>query len=212
MKKSISLFENLILLSAISMFIYSLIGYIFLPPGTLAPALKPSFDRNIIAIISHAVFSSIAIITGAIQLRKKWRARFPVWNIRLRYIYFVSVIIGGISGLILALEAYAGFANLIGFSLLAILWLFTTYKAYIAQKNKNMPDYKIWIVRSYALTFSAVTLRFYMGIFFWIFGYLQFEYFYATLGFLCWVPNIILVEWAYLLPKLNSKLTLITKK
>jgi hypothetical protein len=51
-----------------------------------------------------------------------------------------------------------------------------------------------------------------MGIFFWIFGYLQFEYFYATLGFLCWVPNIILVEWAYLLPKLNSKLTLITKK
>ncbi|MGB0203403.1 MAG: DUF2306 domain-containing protein, partial [Acholeplasmataceae bacterium] len=65
--------------------------------------------------------------------------------------------------------------------------------------------YKIWIVRSFALTFAAVTLRIYMGIFFIIFGYRQFDYFYATLGFLCWVPNIVVIEWMYLLPKFKKR-------
>jgi hypothetical protein len=207
MKKSNQLLENTLLVSSILMFIYSFVGYVFLPPGTLAPPLKPSFDSNTVAIIAHAVFSSIAIVSGVIQLRRSFRVKYPTLNIRLRYIYFVSVLFGGFTGFYLAFFAYAGFANVVGFSLLAVLWLFTTYKAFISQKHDDMSSFRIWIVRSYALTFAAVTLRIYMGLFFLIFGYKQFEYFYATLGFLCWVPNLLFIEWTYLLPKFKNKLT-----
>lgn len=205
MKKTNHLIENTLLVSSILMFIYSFVGYVFLPPGTLAPPLKPSFDSNTVAIIAHAVFSSIAIVSGVIQLRRSFRVKYPKVNIRLRYMYFVSVFFGSVTGFYLAFFAYAGFANVVGFSLLAILWLYTTYKAFIFQKHDNMPSFRIWIVRSYALTFAAVTLRIYMGLFFLIFGYKQFEYFYATLGFLCWVPNLLFIEWAYLLPKFRNK-------
>ena len=206
MKKSNNFKENIILISAIGMFIYSFIGYVILPPGTLAPPLKSSFDNNTLYIISHAVFSSIAIITGAIQLRRSWREKNPLLNIKLRYIYFISVLLGSLSGFYLAFYAYAGFANIIGYALLAILWFFTTYLAYKSQKNDDILNYRVWIVRSYALTFAAVNLRIYMGLFFIIFGYRQFEYFYATLGFLCWVPNVVVVEWFYLFPKVRKKI------
>ncbi len=205
MKKSKRLIENTLLISSIMMFIYSFVGYVFLPPGTLAPPLKTSFDSNTLAIISHAVFSSIAILTGVVQLRRSFRDNYPMLNLFLRKVYFVSVLFGGVTGLYLSFFAYAGFANIIGFLLLAVFWLFTTFKAYIAQKNDDIEMYKIWIVRSFALTFAAVTLRIYMGIFFIIFGYRQFDYFYATLGFLCWVPNIIVIEWMYLLPKFKKR-------
>ncbi len=204
MKKN-QFIENILLVSSILMFIYSFVGYVFLPPGTLAPPLKPSFDSNTLAIISHAVFSSIAIVSGVIQLRKSFRDKHPVLNIHLRKIYFVSVLFGGVTGLYLAFFAYAGFANVVGFSLLAVLWLLTTFNAYIAQKNDDIETYKVWIIRSFALTFAAVTLRIYMGIFFIIFGYRQFDYFYATLGFLCWIPNIVIIEWMYLLPKFKKR-------
>ena len=45
----------------------------------------------------------------------------------------------------------------------------------------------------------------FLGMFFIIFGYRQFDYFYATLGFLCWIPNILIIEWLYLLPKFKKR-------
>lgn len=57
------------------------------------------------------------------------------------------------------------------------------------------------MTRNYALTFAAVTLRIYMGLFFAV-G-LDFEEFYPSLAWLCWVPNLILVEW-WLLRRGNS--------
>ena len=110
------------------MFIYSFIGYVILPPGTLAPPLKSSFDNNTLLIISHAVFSSIAIITGAVQLRRSWREKNPLLNIKLRYIYFTSVLLGSLSGFYLAFYAYAGL------SLVGIIIGFFVYKKL---KNKD---------------------------------------------------------------------------
>jgi len=47
------------------------------------------------------------------------------------------------------------------------------------------------MTRNYALTFAAVTLRWYLVACWQIFGY---DLGYWIQGWLCWVPNIILVE------------------
>lgn len=202
-EKKITLLELSILLSAGFMFIYSFVGYVFLPAGTLFPMQASTFQNNLLSVITHAVFSSIAIVTGSIQFIKHFRNHHPKLNLILRNIYFVAVFLGSISGLFMSFDSYAGFSNVIGFSMLAILWHITTLLAFLYQRNNNISQFKIWIVRSYYLTFAAVTLRLYMGIFFLILGYQQFDYFYATLGFLCWVPNVIVVEWFYLSKKGN---------
>jgi hypothetical protein len=49
------------------------------------------------------------------------------------------------------------------------------------------------MIRNYALTFAAVTLRIYLGLFFA--ARMEFSDFYPSLAWLCWVPNLILTEW-----------------
>ena len=58
------------------------------------------------------------------------------------------------------------------------------------------------MIRNYALTFAGVTIRIYLGLFFA--SGLKFEEFYPSLAWLCWVPNLILVEW-WLLPGRNRQ-------
>ena len=49
------------------------------------------------------------------------------------------------------------------------------------------------MIRSLGLCFAAVTLRIYLGAFFAL-G-VPFEQFYTALAWLCWVPNLVVVEW-----------------
>ena len=50
------------------------------------------------------------------------------------------------------------------------------------------------MIRNFALTFAAVTLRAYLGLSQAVFG-LSFEAFYPVVAWLCWVPNLIVAEW-----------------
>ena len=52
------------------------------------------------------------------------------------------------------------------------------------------------MVRSYALTLAAVTLRFYLPAS--LANGLPFEAVYAVIAWACWVPNLIVAEWLVL--------------
>lgn len=174
---------------------YAIYGYLVLTPGTLFPMQLATYAIYRAEIVLHALFASIALVTGLPQMNRKFRERFPKTNIFLRRIYFVSVVIGAITGFLLAFHAKGGLVNTFGFGMLAVIWLFSCYKAFMSVKIDDFPNFRIWIVRNYTLTFAAVTLRIYLGIFFGTLGYLQFDSFYPTLGFLSWVPNLLITEW-----------------
>jgi Predicted membrane protein (DUF2306) len=184
---------------------YSIYGYLILEPGsTVTKAMMSVYQSHKITIMLHAFFASIALTIGVPQFNSKFRTKFPRLNLICRNIYFGSVIIGSITGLLLAFTAQGGLVNLFGFGLLAIIWMYSCIKSILSLRNNDMESFRIWIVRNYALTFAAVTLRIYLGLFFATLGYAKFDYFYPTLGFLCWVPNLIFCEW-FLLSKLNKK-------
>jgi len=184
-----------LMVSAVAVSGYAIWGY---GSGIQRAAVHPEmirvFDAHRTLITLHATCSVIALIAGPFQFLPGLRARRPSAHRSLGYLYvLLGVGVGGVSGLLLAFTAFGGFVSSAGFSLLASLWLFTGARALMTAKQRNFELHRIWMIRNYALTFAGVTIRIYLGLFFA--SGLKFEEFYPSLAWLCWVPNLILVEW-----------------
>lgn len=175
---------------------YGLFAYFGLEPGsTVHPTMKASYAAHPWRILPHVACSAVALLVGPLQFFPALRARRRLHR-AIGYAYFIAVLGGGISGLATAFVAYGGLASKLGFGLLALLWLWTTVAAVRAARARDFAAHEAWAIRSFALTFAAVTLRIYLGSFFA--AGLDFDAFYPILAWLSWVPNLIFVEWVLL--------------
>jgi hypothetical protein len=105
----------------------------------------------------------------------------------------MSSLVGGLSGFILAPGVSTGPVTAMGFVLLAILWVFVTIQGLRAARARDFPGHRRWMIRSFALTFSAVTLRLYI-VLSQILG-LDFGIAYRAIAWLAWMPNALFAEW-----------------
>lgn len=101
---------------------------------------------------------------------------------------------GGLASLYMSRYAVGGLVATFGFAGLAVAWLCTGTRAYLAARQRDFASHRRWMVRNFALSFAAVTIRLYLGPVF-MFG-LPFESSYAVISWLCWVPNLLVAEWA----------------
>jgi len=67
-----------------------------------------------------------------------------------------------LGGFALATRSQGGLVTHVGFGLLAILWFGTTAAAYFSIRRGDQVSHRRWMIRGYALTFAAVTLRWYL--------------------------------------------------
>jgi len=141
----------------------------------------------------HICFGGIALFVGWSQFFKSIRNKYLMLHRRLGIIYCVSVLLSGVAGLYIATHASGGIVSVLGFTMLAILWLYTTTKAFLAIRERNIIDHERWMIRSYALCFAAVTLRLWLPAFMNGIG-MDFIDAYRIIAWLCWVPNIIVAE------------------
>lgn len=186
----------LILLFSIGVAGYAIYAYTAMPLGSaVAPGMKATFQAHRTRILLHVFFSAVALLTGPFQFFPGLRRRVSLHR-RIGYVYFGSVFAGGATGLAMAFVAYGGLASRFGFGGLAVVWLFTALQALAAIRRRDYAEHERWAVRCFALTFAAVTLRVYLGLFFAA-GY-DFDAFYPALGWLCWVPNLLFAEWVLL--------------
>lgn len=173
---------------------YALVVYGFLPLGAyLHPAIKAAFDQYRVIVYVHVFGSALALGLGPPQFWPGLRARRP----RLhrwcgRFYLGVGVLAGGLAGLYMAFHAFGGLPARLGFAGLALGWLYTGLRAYLAIRARNMGEHRRWMVRNFALTLAAVTLRL------WVPAALgsgiSFEAAYPVIAWLCWVPNLLLAE------------------
>jgi uncharacterized membrane protein len=158
------------------------------------PAMVATFNEHRVLITTHAVAASLALLLGPLQFLDGLRAARPRLHRVLGYAYLVpGVAVGGLAGLLLARHSFGGLVSHLGFGLLAVLWLFTGTMAVLAAKARRFADHRTWMVRNFALTLAAVTLRLYLPLGF--LSGLRFEAFYPAVAWLCWVPNLIAAEW-----------------
>jgi len=145
------------------------------------------------AFVAHVTLSSIALGLGVVQFVPGLRARRPTLHRWTGRIYALCVLVGGAAGLLLAFHAPGGPIAGTGFALLALLWIAATGVAVACARQRQIARHRVWMIRSYALTFAGVTLRLYLA----VFMLAGTDYVAASpwLAWMCWVPNLLIAEW-----------------
>jgi len=145
------------------------------------------------AFYIHIITGSIVLITGVFQLSQWIRERYPAWHRASGRVYiFIILIFTAPSGLVMAAYANGGLAAGVGFALLALLWWFFTWKGFRNAIRKNLEAHREFMLRSYALTFAAVTLRLYS--FLLALAGFRGESIYILIAWLSWVPSLMVME------------------
>jgi uncharacterized membrane protein len=146
-----------------------------------------------LAVFLHLIGGAVAITLGAFQLNGRIRRRYLAVHRWLGRCYVIAVLVAGAAALYLATLADGGLPSTVGFGLLGILWIGSTVTAYIYVRRGRIDLHRTWMLRSYSLTFAAVTLRLWLPLS--IIAGLPFGPSYQAISWLCWVPNLIVVEW-----------------
>jgi Predicted membrane protein (DUF2306) len=169
-------------------------SYLTVNPEVYFPQQRAVYIAHTFGIISHIVGAMLAIIMGPFQFLPALRkGRFLKVHRWLGRIYLSGVLVGGLGGLYMAFLAYGGLVAKLGFATLAMLWLFSAFMAYQHIRHKEIQQHKEWMIRNYAMTFGAVTLRLWLGIFQAV-G-LEFITGYMIVAWLAWIPNLLVAEW-----------------
>lgn len=184
-------------IAAVSIGLYPLIYYLVdmhgkgLFSGKSAELLADRIWHT--AFYMHITFGGIAMLIGWTQFSRNIRNTRLSLHRTLGKIYVFSVMLSSIAGFYIAQFASGGNISRVGFSFLAISWFFSVTKAYATILKKHFKQHENWMIRNYALTFAAVTLRIYLPFCTQLMHW-DFITSYQAISWLCWVPNLIVAE------------------
>jgi uncharacterized membrane protein len=159
------------------------------------PPIPPNIANNRYRtswLVVHAGCAATALLVGAVQFSARLRRRRPAIHRWVGRIYVVACLVGGASGLVLAVGSVAGPVATAGFASLAIIWVLTSALGWRCARTGAFAAHRRWMMRSWALTLAAVTLRLYIPAFEAL-GLPELPA-YRAISFLCWVPNLLAAE------------------
>jgi uncharacterized membrane protein len=146
----------------------------------------------------HVYTSIFALLAGFTQFNNQILAKNKSIHRIIGKIYIIVVLLfASPSGFFIGLHANGGITSVFAFTILAILWFYFTLKAYISIKENNILAHKQFMYRSYALAFSAVTLRLWKVILVFLFQPSPMDV-YQIIAWLGWIPNLLFVEFILL--------------
>jgi uncharacterized membrane protein len=145
-----------------------------------------------IGFYTHIVLGGIALLVGWTQFSSKIRIRNLALHKQIGKIYLIAVILSSIAGIYIGFFATGGLVSSLGFICLGIIWFYTSLKAYLYVKNKQIEEHQKMMIYSYAACFAAVTLRIWLPLLTLIYG--DFVKAYAIVAWLCWIPNLIVAS------------------
>lgn len=133
--------------------------YVTGDPNQFDLVFRAKYQANLGLVVLHGVTSVMALLLGPWQFVTSLRRKHRRLHRTLGYLYLIGVVLGGLTGIPMALIAHGGPMARVGFMLVALLWLATAWMALLTALQKNFKAHREWMMRSYALTFGAVTLR-----------------------------------------------------
>jgi len=151
----------------------------------------------------HVFSSTICLVAGLTQFSKTLLKNSPKTHKIVGRIYAYNILVINFPvGMIMAVYANGLWPTKTAFIILDVLWFWFTLKAVLDIKKGNVLSHKKNMIRSFALTFSAVTLRSWNVI---LSSVADFDplALYMINGWLGWVPNLIVAEIYNL--KLNKR-------
>lgn len=158
---------NLLLIAALCYFTYLMIlitlQYIPIDFGAAFLGVKEEeikLTHYQIAFFTHVYTSIFVLIFGITQFSVYIRNKFAPLHRGLGKAYVLLVLLfAAPSGLIMGYYGNGGISSQISFCLLAVLWFWFTLKAYTSIRKRNFVAHRNYMILSYALTLSAISLR-----------------------------------------------------
>ncbi|EWC62992.1 putative membrane protein [Actinokineospora spheciospongiae] len=186
-------------LTAVAISVFALLPYTAQSLGDLAAADnelaanyadRPAWLR--LCLYAHMTGGGLALLLSPIQLSTRVRARTPRLHRSAGRVVLVAIAVGALTGLLLAPHNLAGPVGTAGFGLLALLWLTFAALGLRAIRRGAVTTHRRWMLRAFALTYAAVTLRLWLVALVPLTG--DFPTAYRIVPFLAWVPNLVVVE------------------
>jgi uncharacterized membrane protein len=110
-------------------------------------------------LLLHVGGGTVALAAGPWQFLPSLRAGWPRLHRWLGRTYVVAVLAAGVGGLLMAPIAEGGPVAQLGFTVLALELLGATAMAFTMITRGRIAAHRAWMIRSYALIFSAVSFR-----------------------------------------------------
>lgn len=143
----------------------------------------------------HVFSAGFALPAGFTQFNTRLLRNHPKVHRILGYIYVLSILVlAAPSGFFIGIFANGGMVAKTSFVTLSILWFVFTFKAIQAIKKKQYQSHKNYMIRSYALTLSALSLRMWKVIIVSLLHPAPMDT-YVVISILGWIPNYIIAEY-----------------
>jgi uncharacterized membrane protein len=133
--------------------------YFTLDPDTFLADQRTVYLAHLAPLLLHIGGGVTALVAGLPQFLPGLRARRPAvhrWTGRL---YVLAATATGLGGLLIAPHGLHPPLAPLGFTALALLTLTTTALGLHHARHRRIPAHRRWMLRSYALMFTAVTFR-----------------------------------------------------
>jgi len=160
---------------------------LFVPENIAANKYKTGW------LVLHATAAACALFIGPAQFVPSLRRSRPTLHRYMGRAYAFACCTAGGAALPLAVGASTGPVSGVGFFLLGMSWILTTVLGVVQARRGLIPSHRRWMIRSFALALSALTLRMYIPIGIKITGG-EFDPAYRVIAWVCWVPNLIAAE------------------
>jgi len=170
----------------------ALYSYRYLTGGPMrsAAVLANAFATPFLVL--HVSGAATALLVGPFQFIARFRNRRSGLHRVLGRIYVAGCLVGAAGGFPLALGSTAGPIASGGFGTLSVCWFTATLLGWRYARQRHFAEHRVWMLRSWAMTFAAVTLRLalplppLLGV--------DFLDGYRAISWLCWIANLAILE------------------
>ncbi|MBC7935908.1 MAG: DUF2306 domain-containing protein [Rhizobacter sp.] len=194
---------NIILLIALAFFFF-LMGEIttrYFPFSTTASFLQikqtevATLPWYLPVFYTHVYTSMFCLLAGFTQFNRNILKKQKTVHRTAGYLYIISVLIfSAPTGFFMGLYANGGIAAISFFVTLATLWWYFTWRAYTCARQKNFIAHRNFMIRSFALALSAITLRIWKVVLVHFFEPAPMDL-YIVISGLGWIPNLLIAEY-----------------
>lgn len=182
------LFQALCLFAAVGAF-----RYLYLQAGGAPGSLGAKFALSGWDVPAHFFAAGLALALVPLQLNSWVRRRVPRLHRIGGWLSVAAIMVGGVSGLSLAMDAHGGASTGTSFAIIALLWLVTMGNGVRSILAGDVPHHRRWMMRCIAVTSAAITLRLTQAVLMGGFGW-DFEAAYPVSAWFCWPFNLLVCE------------------
>ncbi len=161
-------------------------------PDAFSPYFHDKYVRHLWLVRCHGVAASVTLLLGPWLLSGWLRGAWPAVHRKLGRLYFVALLPALGAGLWLSLMAFGGIWPRVALCGLSLAWGWTAWKAWSAVRLRRMEDHRAWMLRHYALTLAAVSLRVQSALYCGLGA--DFPSVYGWMAWTSWIPNLLVAE------------------